>query len=113
MLFPEIGGNIFGIKNFDPDPPFRYAIAVGAAFMLGWMVLLIWADRKPLERRTVLLLTIFPVKISLDLASIILIIYNYVSIKNILISKIDAILYYILIIFSYLYTNDLIITKEN
>jgi hypothetical protein len=29
--------------------------------MLGWTALLIWADRKPLERKGVLLLTVFPV----------------------------------------------------
>ncbi len=29
--------------------------------MLGWTFLLIWADRKPLERRFVMLLTVFPV----------------------------------------------------
>lgn len=113
MLFPEIGGNIFGLNDFRPDAPFRYAMAVGAALMLGWTALLIWADRKPLERREILLLTIFPVKVCLDLASIILVVNNVISIQNMLLSKIDAVLYYILIIYSYLNTNDLTITKEN
>ena len=31
------------------------------ALMWGWTVLLIWADRKPVERRAVLLLTVIPV----------------------------------------------------
>jgi hypothetical protein len=31
------------------------------ALMWGWTVLLIWADRKPVERRGVLLLTVVPV----------------------------------------------------
>jgi hypothetical protein len=30
-----------------------------SALMLGWAFLLIWADRKPIERRGVLLLTVF------------------------------------------------------
>ncbi|MBK5114933.1 MAG: hypothetical protein KGD59_13185 [Candidatus Heimdallarchaeota archaeon] len=39
-----------------------YAILVfETALMLGWTTLLIWADRKPIERRGVLLLTIVPV----------------------------------------------------
>ena len=29
--------------------------------MLGWTVLLIWADRRPLERKGVLLITLLPV----------------------------------------------------
>ena len=40
---------------------YRYALGLGAALMLGWTFLLIWADRKPLERKGVLLLTVFPV----------------------------------------------------
>jgi peptidoglycan/LPS O-acetylase OafA/YrhL len=30
-----------------------------AALMLGWTLLLVWADRRPIERRGVLLLTVF------------------------------------------------------
>ncbi len=33
----------------------------GAALMIGWTFLLFWADRKPMERRGTLLLTVFPV----------------------------------------------------
>jgi hypothetical protein len=29
--------------------------------MFGWTALLLWADRKPIERRGILLITIFPV----------------------------------------------------
>jgi len=36
-------------------------LAFEAALMWGWTALLFWADRKPLERRGVLLLTAFPV----------------------------------------------------
>lgn len=35
------------------------------ALMWGWTFLLIWADRKPLERRGVILLTVFPVVVLL------------------------------------------------
>ena len=39
-----------------------YSILVfETALMWGWTALLIWADRKPIERRGVLLLTIVPV----------------------------------------------------
>lgn len=38
-----------------------YGVGQACALMWGWTLLLIWADRKPLERRGVILLTIFPV----------------------------------------------------
>ena len=38
--------------------------------MLGWTILLIWADRKPLERKGILLLTAFPVVSGLLLAEL-------------------------------------------
>lgn len=38
-----------------------YGVGQACALMWGWTFLLIWADRKPLERRGVILLTIFPV----------------------------------------------------
>jgi hypothetical protein len=42
-------------------PEFAYALRTGAPLMAGWAVLLLWADRKPLERRGVLPITIAPV----------------------------------------------------
>jgi len=61
MLFPDMGGFLFGISNFNPGIEYRYAMGVGASLMLGWAFLLIWADRQPAERKGVLLLTVFPV----------------------------------------------------
>ncbi len=49
MLFPGIGGAYLGIKDFNPVGEFRYAMDVGVALMLGSTVLLLWADRKPVE----------------------------------------------------------------
>ena len=39
------------LKNFAPGADYRYAMGMGASLMLGWTALLIWADRKPIERR--------------------------------------------------------------
>jgi hypothetical protein len=60
MLFPKIA---YGVE-------YRYALGLGASLMLGWSFLLIWADRKPLERKGVILLTVFPVITGLILAEI-------------------------------------------
>ena len=58
---PAVGGKLFGIDDFHPGPEYRYAMFVGAALMAGWPALLIWADRTPLERKGVILLTVVPV----------------------------------------------------
>jgi hypothetical protein len=65
MLSPTVGGRLFGIDNFAPGPDFRYAMGVAAALMAGWTALLLWADRRPLERRGILLLTVCPVLVGL------------------------------------------------
>lgn len=38
-----------------------HGVGQACALMWGWTLLLIWADRKPLERRGIILLTIVPV----------------------------------------------------
>jgi hypothetical protein len=61
---------MLGIPDFRPGPDYRYAMYLAASLMLGWTCLLIWADRKPLERRGVLVLTVFPVVAGLFLAGV-------------------------------------------
>jgi hypothetical protein len=70
MLSPRVGEALFGIEDFDPGDEYGYAMMIGASLMLGWTVLLLWADRKPLERKGVLLITVFPVIIGLALAGV-------------------------------------------
>ena len=60
MLFPKLF-LLFSKVNLAPDTGFRFGMRYGAPLMVGWTVLLIWADRKPLERKDVLLITLFPV----------------------------------------------------
>ncbi len=61
MLFPAVFAATGGLSNFHPGRDYSYAMGMGAALMLGWTVLLIWADRKPLERKGILPITVFPV----------------------------------------------------
>jgi hypothetical protein len=56
MLIPKLAGILWGFAEL--GAPYRYAMMMGAALMLGWTILLIWACIKPLERRGVALLTI-------------------------------------------------------
>ncbi len=43
------------------ETEFRYPMGLGATLMFGWTALLLWGNIKPLERKGILLLTIFPV----------------------------------------------------
>ena len=107
MLSPKVGGALYKIENFNPGVEYKYAMAVGAALMLGWTFLLVWADRKPVERRGVLLLTIFPVKVGLDLASIYPIAYGIIAPPDMIISWVISISLYVLFIYSYVNSRDL------
>lgn len=72
MLSPTLYQQMFTDPGsaFQAGWEYRYAMAMGAALMAGWTVLLIWADRKPMERRDVLLITICPVIIGLRLSKL-------------------------------------------
>jgi hypothetical protein len=65
LLTPAIAGAMLGIDRFSPGPDYRYAAGLCAALMAGWTALLVWADREPVQRRGVLLLTVCPVLIGL------------------------------------------------
>lgn len=56
MLVPGLARIFWGFADFGLT--YRYAMMMGAALMLGWTLLLIWACVKPIERRGVALLTI-------------------------------------------------------
>jgi hypothetical protein len=46
---------------------YQYAEGIGATFMIAWTILIYWADRSPVERRGILLLTVFPVVVGIIL----------------------------------------------
>ncbi|MCD4739080.1 MAG: hypothetical protein K8R89_07470 [Anaerolineae bacterium] len=61
MLVPAVFAATNKLPDFHPGADYKYAMGMGASLMLGWTVLLVWADRKPMERKGVLPITIFPV----------------------------------------------------
>ena len=67
MVYPPLWGFVFGKPDFSPSLEYRIDMGVGASLMLGWTLLLLWADRKPVERRVVLLLTACPVLVGLGI----------------------------------------------
>ena len=61
MLFPSIGIALFGGDSTQITDAYRYAMGIGSSLMVGWTVLLIWGALRPVERRAILLITVFPV----------------------------------------------------
>ena len=63
MAVPALYGPTLRFAGeFDRDRvEFAFALRTGAPLMAGWTVLLLWADRKPMERRGILPITIVPV----------------------------------------------------
>ena len=80
MLSPEVFAATNGLQNFHPGIEYRYAMGMGASLMLGWTALLLWADRKPLERKGVLLITLQPVVLGLALNEIVAVRGGFLSI---------------------------------
>lgn len=61
MLTPRLEAVFWGFEEPVLDPGFRFAMTFGAALMVGWTALLVWAAVKPGERRAVALLTMLAV----------------------------------------------------
>lgn len=91
MLFPKIAHGV----------EYRYALGLAASLMLGWTFLLIWADRKPVERKGVLLLTVFPVVSGLFVAELYAVYSGLFSVEKMLPTGLFLILLIMLFSFSY------------
>ena len=61
MLIPSLFAFMNHPVNFHPANDFRFAMGMGAPLMFGWTVLLLWADRKPFERKEILPFTLLVV----------------------------------------------------
>ena len=71
LLFPKLFGILIGIQDFNPDLQTRLIMGIGGTLMTGWTFLLLWAVRKPIERRIVILITAFPVVFGLFIVALI------------------------------------------
>jgi hypothetical protein len=106
MLFPRIGGVMFGIVDFTPGNDYRYAMMVGASLMLGWTVLLIWADRRPIERKGVIMITAIPVVIGMILAGVFAVFSGLIHIERMIPTWTLQVILLFLFLYSYFGTND-------
>ncbi len=107
MLSTKVASDAFGIQNFTPGSDYRYAIYIAASLMAGWVSLLIWADRKPVERRGVLLLTVIPVLTGLIFSDVYAVTSNLIPIDKMPPTWIMQGILVLLFGFSYLNANKL------
>ena len=70
LLVPSVFGIILSNPEFNPDMQTRLIMGIGGSLMTGWTFLLIWAVRKPIERKMVALLTAFPVVVGLFIVAL-------------------------------------------
>lgn len=83
------------------ETEFRYPMGLGASLMFGWTALLVWASRRPVERKGVLLLTIFPVISGLVVTGIWAVAAGHFALQKILPSTILGVALIVLMGFSY------------
>jgi hypothetical protein len=81
LAVPRLAKAMFALERFTPDANFLYVSRIAASLMLGWTLLLLWGGRKPVERRGVLLLTLFPVLFGLVTASLLVARSGFVPLK--------------------------------
>lgn len=79
LLKPEYSMFLFGIKEYTIDSRYLYVSRIAASLMFGWTILLIWADRKPVERRGIILITIIPVVLGLAMASVLVVRAGFIA----------------------------------
>jgi len=80
MTFPKLFISTTRIK-LTPDISLQFGLLYVMPVMLGWTILLLWADRKPLERRGILL-CLLPVVIAAVGVEIFAISKGFVSVQQ-------------------------------
>jgi len=85
LLFsPTIANFVLQPQPFEISEAYLYITRIAGALMLGWTVLLFWAQMKPIERADILLITLFPVVTLLAFAAVLVAKSNYISFSNLL-----------------------------
>lgn len=75
MIYPPLLRSMLRLESAQYSVELRSALGMGAALMFGWTALLYWAYLRPVERKGVLLITVFPVIVGLALTTL----YGYLN----------------------------------
>lgn len=83
LLFsPSVADAALQLPPVIRSPIYLYVSRVAGALMLGWTVLLLWAQRRPVERADILLITLFPVVTLLAGAAALFAASGWIVLKN-------------------------------
>ena len=82
MVYPPLLAIILGIDRVPTAVGFRLALLMGSSLMFGWTVLLVWADRKPVERKGLLIVTVCPVIVGLALTTLYGVLKDFVPLRG-------------------------------
>jgi hypothetical protein len=96
LMFPEM------FPGSSADVSYNLGMKWGIALMLGWTFLLIWADRKPLQRKDILLLTVCPVIVGLMITSVATFVAGFGTIGALILNLSILTILIVLMTFSYL-----------
>src|SRR5512147_502562 len=69
LFSPTVANMLFQPRSFEVSANYLYVSRIAGVLMLGWTVLLFWAQCKPVERADILLITLFPVVTLLAVAA--------------------------------------------
>jgi len=89
------------------ETEFRYPMGLAATLAFGWTVLLVWADRRPVERKGILLITVFPVITGLVLAGVYSVVSGLLPASQIIPSSSLGVILTVLMLYSYWNARDL------
>jgi hypothetical protein len=81
LLSPAVSRQMLGV-DVPATAELLYAMRTGAALMLGWTLLLVWAALRPVERRGVVLLTVLPVILGLMATEVVAVRGGFVPAAN-------------------------------
>ena len=107
MLYPPMAKFMWGFDKFSDN--YFFAMGYGASLMAGWTLVLIWAYKRPLERRFIAFLTILVI-IGLIATEIFAIANGSININKMISTWILQIVLLGLFSFSYVITHN--ISKE-
>lgn len=107
MIFFRVFEKVYGMNGSNFNNEYKIAIWMAASLMLGWTVLLIWGFFKPVERKGIILITIFPVVAGLVCVEIFAVLSGTILLTQMLKTWIIQALIIFLYIFSYIYAKNL------
>ncbi|MBC8346161.1 MAG: hypothetical protein ISR89_09225 [Candidatus Marinimicrobia bacterium] len=85
LLFsPRFAEIILNPRPFEISDAYLYVSRIGGTLVAGWTVLLFWAQKKPVERVDILLITVFPVITLLTVFAVLAVNSNHISFQRML-----------------------------